>query len=734
MTPDAPAAAPVPQPPPQTPPEPPKRSRVKTPVRQQMEATECGAASLGIVLAHYGRWVPLEELREACSISRDGSNAKDIKIAAQDYGMQVKAWRARPEGLKQRTMPAIIYWRYSHFLVVEGWTKDGWYLNDPAMGHRTCSEEEFAESFSGLVLELTPGPDFATGGKPTRLLARLAAHLTGSRDGVLLIGLLGLLLVVPQILVPGIARLFVDWMQGGPPVDVPTLLAALLFAAGLQAALVGLQGTVGMRLATKLSIVLQSKMVARLLTLPASFHALRGSSALAQRSLQPSLVANTVSTMFSTMAVGAISSLTAIVLLVAAYPPAGGVAVIALLTICAAMWYASRRRRDLAMRMVREQVDVATVSVTALGQVEVVKAAGAEDHVSTRWTAAHNRFLTASQQLGQRTVGLDVMPAFLITSANAAVTIVGLIGVTGGRLSLGGFVAVQTLLGLALSPAAMVVAQFQQAELLSGELDQIDDVLATPLPTVEVVGEDAPRPTRIAGDLRLADVTFGYDTNRPPLLSGLNLHIAPGARVALVGPSGCGKSTVARLVVGLYEPWSGDVLIDGYPRAWWPPRVLHHDLSVVDQDPVIFAGTFRENITLWDPTISDADVVQAAKDAMLHDEIARRPGSYEAQLREGGGDLSGGQRQRLEIARALVRDPALIVLDEATSALDAATEAHIDAAIRRRGASCLIVAHRLSTVRDADEIIVLDSGTVVQRGRHAELVELPGAYRTLVTA
>jgi ABC-type bacteriocin/lantibiotic exporter with double-glycine peptidase domain len=234
--------------------------------------------------------------------------------------------------------------------------------------------------------------------------------------------------------------------------------------------------------------------------------------------------------------------------------------------------------------------------------------------------------------------------------------------------------------------------------------------------------------------LHLAGVTFGYDPNRAPLIRDVNLHITPGDRVALVGPSGCGKSTVARLIVGLYEPWEGTILIDGHPRRWWPEQVLHHDLAMVDQDPVIFAGTFRDNITLWDPTIPDAAVVQAAKDAALHDEIARRPGSYEAELREGGDDLSGGQRQRLEIARALVRNPALIVLDEATSALDAATEAHIDAALRRRGASCLIVAHRLSTVRDADEILVLDGGAVVQRGCHSDLVTVDGPYRTLVTA
>ena len=710
-----------------------------------MEATECGAAALGIVLAHYGKWVPLEELRDACGISRDGSNALAVKRAAQGFGLDVRARRCSVESLQHQTMPVIIFWRFNHFLVVEGWSPEGWYLNDPALGHRTCSDEEFHASFTGIALELTPGADFQPGGRPPRLLTRLGRYLTGSRDGVVLMGVLGLLLVVPQILVPGIARLFVDWLQGGPPVEVPTLLAALVFAAILQAFLVGLQGSVGMRLATKLSIVLQAEMVARLLNLPAAFHAMRGSGALAQRATQPAMVATTVSTMFSTMAVGAISSLTAIVLLLVAYPPAGAVALVALIVLVTAMWWASRRRRALAMRMVREQIDVATVAITTLSQIEVIKASGAEDHASARWTSAHNRFLAAMQQLGERTVGLDVLPSFLITVANAGVTVVGLIGVTQGRLTLGGFVAVQTLLGLALAPAAMVVAQFQQAETLSGQLDQIDDVLATELPT-ESPGDSAGSPTdsatsqtsrtatTLVGDLRITELSFGYDPNRPPLLTDFALHIAPGARVALIGPSGCGKSTVARLVVGLYQPWSGDILFDGKPRASWREAVLATGMAVVDHDPVIFAGTFRDNITLWDPTIGDAAVVQAAKDAALHDDIARRPGSYEAELREGGGDLSGGQRQRLEIARALVRDPALIVMDEATSALDAATEAHIDAAIRRRGASCLIIAHRLSTVRDADEIIVLERGQVVQRGRHSDLIAIAGPYRTLVMA
>ncbi len=712
-------------------PAPPQRRRVKTPARLQMEATECGAASLGIVLAHYGLWVGLEELRDACGISRDGSNARAVKDAALRYGMTVSARRCEPEDLKKYPMPVIVYWRFQHFLVVEGWSPQGWYLNDPATGHRTCSPEEFDESFTGIVLVMTPGAQFARGGRPPRVLSRLARFLVGSRDGVVLMGVLGLLLIIPQILVPGLARLFVDWLDGGPPIRMTTLLAAMVLAAALQAALIGLQGAIGMRLATKLSIVLQSRMVARLLMLPARFHALRGSGSLALRAVQPGNVANTVSAIFSTLVVGVLSSSTAILLMLLAYPPAGVVAIVAMAAVVIALRAASRRRRVLAMRMVQEQTDVATVSVGTLSQVEVIKAAGAEDHATSRWTAAHDRYLAASQELGERSVFPTLFPMFVITVGNAGVTIVGLIGITSGRLTMGGFVAVLTLLGLALAPAATIVGQLQQAETLTAGLDQIDDILNTSIP--EPAEADEGLPPVLAGRVQMTDVSFGYDPDRPPLLRGFSLDIAPGARVALVGPSGCGKSTVARLLAGLYDPWAGEILVDERPRSAWPPAVLTRQIALVDQDPVIFEGSFRDNITLWDPTVGEADIIQAAMDAGLHDDIARRPGSYDAMLREGGEDLSGGQRQRLQIARCLVRDPAVIIMDEATSALDAATEAHIDAAIRRRGASCLIVAHRLSTVRDADEIVVLDAGLIVERGSHAELIMSDGLYQRLVT-
>lgn len=707
--------------------------RVRTPARLQMEATECGAASLGIILGHFGSWVSLEQLRDACGISRDGSNALAVKRAAESYGLQVKAKRTEPAALQAMTMPVVVFWRFNHFLVVEGWKPGTWYLNDPASGHRTCSEEEFNEAFTGIVLQFTPGPDFRKGGRAPATFKRLLGYLSGSTDGLVLMAVIGLILVVPQILIPGLARVFVDAIAGLSAITPVSVIVALVCAAVLQAVLIGMQNSVGQRVATKVSALLGAVMMSRLLRAPAQFHALRGASTLAFRATQPTVVAGTVATLFSTVAVALISSSTAAVVLLMSFWPAGLVALGFLTSIVFVQVLVMRRQRTLSLRMVREQSEVAMISSAALSQVEVIKSSGAEDALVSRWTRAHDRLLTAMQELDERRGIVSLVPGALTVLAGVAVTLTALAGVASGQLSLGQLVAVQTLNGLVLGPIPLAVSQIQAAQSLSGQLDQIDDVINTaPDERLQVRDQAAIPPLGLRGQLELRDVSFGYNQGGAPLIKNLSLHLTPGKRIALVGPSGCGKSTVSRLVAGWYQPWTGEILIDGKPRSHWSETLLTSEIALVDQDPFVFAGTFRDNITLWNPTVDEAAVLKAAQDADLHNDIVARPGAYESVLAEAGADLSGGQRQRLELARALVRDPALIILDEATSALDAATEARIANALRRRGMATLVIAHRLSTVRDCDEIIVLDAGNVLERGTHQQLLAANGTYAKLV--
>ncbi len=710
------------------------RKPVPTPERMELAPTESGAACLAILLAHYGRWVSLEEARDACGVSRDGSSAESVARAAESYELQPVITSAEPQDLAAMSMPVILHWRFKQFVVLEGRSRKGWLLNDPAVGHRICSADEFDEAFTGTVITVTPGPRFEQGGSPPRTLQRLGAHLTGSRDGVALMALIGVILIIPAIVVPGLARVFVDAITGASAAGASEILGALVLAAILQAVLVGLQGSIGVRLANKVSVLLSAAMMDRLLRIPMQFYDLRGPSTLNQRAAQPNIVATTVASLFSTLVIAVLSSTTAAVVLLLAYWPAGLVALFSLGVIVGFRRSARARRRTLAQRSVRGQSDVAVITATALAQIEVIKASGAEDAIVSKWARAHDRMLAATQELGEQTSVLLFLPRVITAVAGIAVTFTALYGVSVGALSLGGLVAVQTLNGLVLGSIPSAVTQLEQAENLTGQLDQIDDVLNTaPDPRlVEPLDADVQDHPAVNGDLSLHGVSFGYNPSEPPLIADLDLHLTPGKRIALVGPSGCGKSTVSRLVVGWYRPWSGEVRIDGRPRDEWPESVLTSFVAFVEQDPSIFSGTIKDNISMWNETIPEADLIAAAKDASLHDDIVKRPGAYESVLAEQGDDLSGGQRQRLEIARALARNPSLIVLDEATSALDAATEAAVDAAIRRRGAAVLIIAHRLSTIRDCDEIIVLNRGKVVERGTHGELIAQQGAYAELV--
>lgn len=709
-----------------------QRFRRRVPTMLQMEATECGAASLGMVMSAFGRYHPIEELRVACGVARDGSTAQRIVQAARSYGMNVRAFRKDPEQLRELAFPLIVHWRFAHFLVVEGWYPGGWFLNDPAMGPRRCDNDEFDESFTGVVLEVTPGEDFTPHGQRPGVAGRLINAAGRIRPLILALGLIGLLLLIPTLLVPGVVRIFGNGLAGAVGLAVSAALVGLLVAAIVQLGLLWLQGTLSVKLASKISVRLGATMVQRLLRLPASFHSQRGASALAQRALLADQLSAGVTAVTVSLTTGILTSATAAVVLFFVDWLSGIFAAVIGITTAIVLQRTMVRSRDEAARLVRESIEVGMVFVSSLAQIEPIKASGTEDGIIAKGLGAVNRLLEAQQRIGVRTLSLTLIPGILTGGGLVLIAAAAAWQVRTGAADPGTFLAVLALAGVVIAPLGQVVVALDQAQTLRATLDQVDDVLGADEDPELARQTPAGAPSVIVGDLRLSEVTFGYSPRSDPVVTDLDLHLKPGHRVALVGPSGCGKSTVSRLVTGLYPPWSGEISIDGLPRSAHAHDVLVDRIALVDQDVTIFSGTIRDNVTLWDKDISDHDVIAALEDAQLADVVASRVGGLDAVLAEGGSDLSGGQRQRLEIARALVRNPSLLVMDEATSALDPITEQRIDMAIRRRGISVLVIAHRLSTIRDSDEIIMLRNGRVVERGTHVELMDTRGAYHRLV--
>jgi NHLM bacteriocin system ABC transporter peptidase/ATP-binding protein len=714
-----------------------KHRVVRTPTVLQMEAVECGAASLAIVLAHYGRRVPLSELREECGISRDGSNAANVVAAARRYGLKAKGLSTELEDVRKLDGPFIAFWNFNHFLVVEGFDSKRAYLNDPAIGRRTVTFEEFDQAFTGVVLLMEPGPEFERKGRPPSTVRALVQRLRGSsRDVVFCIGS-GLLLVAPGLAVPMLVQVFVDGVLIAGRRDwLRPLLLGLVLMALLQIALTLLQLRYLRELRTKLAVKLSGLFLWHVLRLPVGFFAQRFAGEVSSRLSLNHGIADALSGRLATVVIDCAMLLFYAALMLAYDPLLTAIGVSFALLNLLALRRMSRTRVDANMRLRQEQGKVAAVSIAGLQSIETLKASALESSFFARWAGYYAKASEAQQELGVSNQTLSVLPVLFAALTTMVILVVGGWRVMDGKLTIGMLVAFQSLMVSFQGPVGTLVDLGGTLQMLQGDVERVDDVLLHPVdPLVHAAADEAHAdgaPVRLVGNVELRDVTFGYSRVAPPLVEKLSLAIRPGQRVALVGSSGSGKSTVAKLVCGLYTPWEGDILLDGQPRAALRRSLLANSLALVDQDLLFFAGSVRENLTLWDDTIPVSRLEAACRDAEILDVVMSLPGGWDAELLEGAANLSGGQRQRLEIARSLVNDPTVLVLDEATSALDAETEFKIDRNLRKRGCTVLVVAHRLSTIRDSEEIIVLSRGEVVQRGRHDELWSQGGDYKSLI--
>lgn len=706
--------------------------RAKTPTILQMEAVECGPASLAMVLAYFKCYVPLEVLRLECGVSRDGTKATNILKAARSLGLSAKGFKKEPVDLRSLPFPQIVFWNFNHFLVVEGFNDGKVFINDPAMGRRVVSDAEFDESFTGVVLTFEPTDEFRPSGQPESIVASLKARFNGLHTTIGFICLIGLCLVIPSMLIPVFTSVFVDKILVSQLQDwFRPLIVGIGITALLRMLLTWMQGHYLLRAKTRIALSESGKFFWHVLRLPVEFYSQRSAGDIASRLAINDEVADTLT---GDLAEAVLSFITILLFAILMFSYDAPLTVLSISVVALNIFVLkaiTNKTRESSERLSVIGGKLAGVSIGGISAIESIKASGGENGFFAKWAGYQAKYINATQEVAQISLLYGLVPVALSSINSVLVLVVGGQRVMQGELSLGQLVAFQSLVASFVLPATTLVGLASKIQGLKGDLNRLDDIMSNPEAEVfskrEVHDSEDPISLihgagKLDGFVELKEVAFGYNRAGPALIESFNLKVYPGQRIAIVGPSGCGKSTVSKLLMGLYSPWQGEILLDGQPRTNFPRHQLIHSLSMVDQDIHLFEGSVRDNITLWDSSISNNDMVTAAKDACIHELIVERSGGYDSLLTEGARNMSGGQRQRLEIARALCRNPRILVLDEATSALDASTELEIDNNLRRRGCTTIIIAHRLSTIRDADEIIVLSHGVIIQRGTHSELM------------
>ncbi len=705
------------------------------PVVMQLEVLECGAAALTMIMNYYQKWIPLEQARVDCGVSRDGASAKNIIMAARSYGMMVKAWRVDPEDLMEEgPFPCIIHWGFNHFVVLCGFRRGRAVINDPARGRVNVSMEEFDREFTGIMLSFEPGEDFQPSGKKKSVLSYSKERLTGTSTAVVFVILTTTISSLLSMISPIFGRVFLDRLLSGqnPGWLRPFIIAMSAFAV-INILVLWISTVYSLRIQGKLEAVGNSMYLWKVLRLPMQFFGQRLSSDIADRQATNAEIAGTLVNTFAPLVINTMMMVFYLAVMIRYSPILTLVGVLAIFINMGISAWITARRVNLTRVQMRDRAKLSSATASSIRMIETIKASGAERGVFGRWAGFQASVNTQNYHYTRLSTFFSSIPYLVTQLSNLAVLGGGVYLVLHGSFTVGMVMAFQGFLSSFMRPANELISAGQSMQEMITQMERVDDVMSYPDDPNMKPREKHEEYEKLTGNIELKDVEFGYSPLGDPLITDFNLTVKPGQKIALVGRSGCGKSTLAKLISGLYQPWSGSITFDGKPISEIDRNVFIGSVAVIDQNVTLFEDTVSNNIKMWDTSIEDFEMIMAALDADIHEEIVLRPGGYQHKMSENGRDYSGGQRQRIEIARALAKDPTICILDEATSGLDAKTEYEVVKSIRERGITCIIIAHRLSTIRDCDEIIVLENGHVVECGTHDELLAKGGAYTDLVT-
>ena len=714
----------------------------RVPMVMQMEALECGAATLAMVLAYYGKWLPLEQVREACGVSRDGSSASSLLKAARAYGMEANGYRVSVEAL-EGMQPAILHWNFNHFVVFRGFKGNHAYINDPALGPMELTMDDFRRSFTGVALELKPTNNFQPEGAPVSILSYVKKYLNGAREAFWLTFVFSLLAAFVAISVPLFTNIFFDEILSGRNRDwSATFITAMGAVALFSFMLEFLKDKYSLRIAGSLALKGNVGFLQHLLHLPMAFYAMRYVGDLQQRQHLNERITKSLVDVLAPQLINIALLVLYLILMVSYSLTLSLIGVLAALFNLALIQWFALKRVNLIRTTEQSEGRYFSATVSCIDNMESIKAAGAETGFFSYWSGLWAQKFNRANDADDQEIRMGVVPILITGLVDAAVLILGALFILKGELTIGMLMAFQGFMASFITPVSEVVGASQRIIEMRSQMERVDDVMrydsglrdeSLGLRDVTPTDDSHSTPSgKLGGDVELRHVTFGYSKMQPPLIEDFSLHIEPGRSIAIVGSSGCGKSTLAKLITGLYKPWSGEVLFDGRNIESISSEEFTNSVAAIDQNIVLFDDTVAQNIRMWDHSIEDFTMMMACNDAQIRNDIVSRPEGFATRLVKGGQNFSGGQRQRMEIATALAKEPVVLIMDEATSALDPKTEDEVMQSVRMMGPTLVIVAHRLSTIRDCDEIIVMDQGHIVQRGTHDELLTQPGLYQDLM--